>query len=232
MLTVMGVIRECQDMKKTVAFFDLDKTLIKENSGVLWAKNELKSGNLTRLGMVKILVWNLLYHYSMLDIEAVMKKLILNYVGQSEAELKNRTYVWFEKFVAKRLRSDAKAKMREHSEKGHLNVILTNATSYEAEIAAQLWGFDDWIANPLMVDEKGKITGEIQKPMCFGQGKIYYAKLWAEKNGYELESTYFYTDSYSDLEMMEWVDHPYSVTPDPKLRNESQKRNWPILEWN
>jgi phosphoserine phosphatase len=68
-------------------------------------------------------------------------------------------------------------------------------------------------------------------PFCYGPGKVQRAERWAAEHGVELEQSYFYTDSLSDLPMLERVGQPRIVNPDPRLRREANRRGWPILDW-
>ena len=55
---------------RTAAFFDLDRTLLDMNSSTLWAKHELLGGSISLQQFGRVLVWNVLYHLSLIDIEA------------------------------------------------------------------------------------------------------------------------------------------------------------------
>ena len=70
------------------------------------------------------------------------------------------------------------------------------------------------------------------EPLCFGVGKVMHARQWATEQSIDLKDCSFYTDSYSDLPMMEVVGKPVAVHPDPRLRHESRQRTWPIVDWS
>ena len=67
--------------------------------------------------------------------------------------------------------------------------------------------------------------------MCYGAGKIYWAKRFCEEKGVDLSKSYFYTDSITDLDLLELVGHQVVVNPDPLLKREATKRGWPILNF-
>lgn len=213
------------------AFFDLDRTLIAPNSGMLYAKFERRHGRITGPMMAKTVFWAVLYHFALIDIRAVTRQLVGHYAGEPESEIKDRTRAWFEDEISHLLLPGAKAAIAEHASAGQPTVILTSSSCYEAEFAAEAWGFDDWLANFFELDADGRFTGGFIEPLCYGEGKIHHAERWIEGRGITLEDSTFYTDSYSDLPMLERVGHPRVVNPDPRLRRLARRRGWPILDW-
>jgi HAD superfamily hydrolase (TIGR01490 family) len=213
------------------AFFDLDRTLIDVNSGVLYALYEYRAGRIRSLQMLESLLWTALYHLSLVDIEVAYRRALAHYRGERESVLLERTRAWFEQDVAHRLQPGARAALDEHGRQGHRTVLLTSSSCYMAQIVAGAWGLDDWIANGFPTDESGRLTGAIEAPFCYGSGKVARAEAWAEQHGADLALAYFYTDSLSDLPMLERVGHPRVVNPDPRLRRTARRRGWPILDW-
>lgn len=218
-------------MARAVAFFDLDRTLIDVNSGLLWAQHERRSGHITRGQMARAVFWSALYHLAAIDMETAVSRALDHYRGVDAGELDARTRSWFEREVALRLRPRAAHAIEEHRRRGDLLVILTNSSSYEARAAAERWGFDDFLANQFPTDERGRLTGAFERPLCYGRGKVARAELWARARGLELTGSYFYSDSYSDLPMLERVAEPRVVRPDPRLRLAARRRGWRILDW-
>ncbi len=213
------------------AFFDLDRTLIDVNSGLLWAQHERKQGNLSLMQMARASFWTAMYHLSLIDMESAFNEAVSHYRGQPRARLDRRTRQWFVEEVAHRLRPGAADAIAEHRQQGHPLVILTNSSCFEASIAAETWGFDHWLANDFPTDDDGLLLGTFATPMCYAQGKVHHALRWAAEHDVDLTESYFYTDSYSDLPMLEVVGEPRIVSPDPRLRREAQRRDWPILNW-
>jgi HAD superfamily hydrolase (TIGR01490 family) len=218
-------------MSATVAFFDLDRTLIDVNSGLLWARHERKNGHISRVQMARALVWTALYHVAIIDMETAINHALDHYRGVDSANLDQRTRVWFEREVAGRLRPKAATAMAEHRERGEPLVILTNSSCYEARAAAERWGFDDYLANEFPTDQSGRLLGAFQPPLCYGAGKVSRAEAWASARGADLAHAYFYSDSYSDLPMLKRVGKPRVVRPDPRLRVAARRLGWPILDW-
>jgi phosphoserine phosphatase len=64
--------------------------------------------------------------------------------------------------------------------------------------------------------------------VCYGQGKVVWAERFAAEHDVDLAASYFYTDSISDLPLLERVGHPVVVNPDLRLRRLARKRGWPL----
>jgi phosphoserine phosphatase len=82
-----------------------------------------------------------------------------------------------------------------------------------------------------MVVEDGKYTGEVAF-YCYGEGKVDAIRELAAREGYALEHCYAYSDSVTDLPMLEAVGHPSVVNPDRALRKEATSRDWPVLAFS
>jgi phosphoserine phosphatase len=65
--------------------------------------------------------------------------------------------------------------------------------------------------------------------VCYGRGKAYWAERFAAEHGVDLTRSYFYTDSITDLPVLDRVGHPRVVHPDPRLRRLAQRRGWQVL---
>jgi phosphoserine phosphatase len=79
------------------------------------------------------------------------------------------------------------------------------------------------------VVEDGVYTGDLDGPFCYGPGKVEAIEELAKWSGYELGQCYAYSDSASDLPMLEAVGHPVAVNPDGKLERHARRNGWPIV---
>jgi len=94
------------------------------------------------------------------------------------------------------------------------------------QLAEEL-GIEHMLVSRLVI-ENGRFTGDVHRPICYGAGKIHWARRFAEEHGVDLGASWFYTDSVTDLPMLEIVGHPEIVNPDPRLRREARKRGWNV----
>jgi phosphoserine phosphatase len=67
--------------------------------------------------------------------------------------------------------------------------------------------------------------------VCYGDGKSVVTEAWCARRGIDLAKCYFYTDSMSDVSLLEKVGHPVAVNPDRRLRAHAKKRGWAVMDW-
>ncbi len=213
------------------AFFDLDRTLIPFNSGMRYARWEHRAGRLALRHLLESGVWLALYHLSLVDMTRAYEKAVGLYKGLHRDELDLRTRTWFADEIEHALLPAARAAIAEHRAAGRPVVILTSTSSYMATIATERWGFDAWLANDFPCDAAGHLTGLVTRPICYGAGKVDHARRWADAHGVDLATSSFYTDSHSDLPMLEAVGSPEVVNPDPRLGFVARRRGWPVHRW-
>src|SRR2546428_6133936 len=114
-----------------------------------------------------------------------------------------------------------------HRRAGHVPAILTSATRYLAEPLAADLGIRHVLVTQLVVRD-GRFTGEAVRPVCYGAGKIYWAERFAQRHGIDLRRSYFYTDSVTDLPVLERAGEPPVGHPHPVLRRAAERRGWPV----
>ncbi len=216
---------------RTVAFFDLDRTILSVNSGLIWARAELRRGNVSYFKFGRAAVYSALYHLSIADMDSVADFALSHYRGMEETELERLIREWFVRDVAPHIRPAALTCIAHHRDLGHRLVLLTNSSSYEAAIAVEHLGFEAHLSTILSVDADGRLEGSFEPPLCYGEGKVLRAEAWAGEQGVDLDEAWYYGDSLGDLPMLARVGHPHAVTPDLRLAREARRRGWPILRW-
>ena len=75
----------------------------------------------------------------------------------------------------------------------------------------------------------GVYTGELDGPFCYGRGKVDAIARARPLGGLDLAQCYAYSDSASDLPMLEAVGHPVAVNPDAKLERHARRHGWPVV---
>lgn len=214
-----------------VAFFDLDRTLIDCNSGRLWMQSEWKNGRIDLRTVAWGTYWLTKYHMGYAGgLEEAYRQGVRSLTGLLENELDEQTRTWFYEEVAHRLRPGARAALHAHRERGDRVVLATSASVYEARCAAKEWGLELGVSTSFTVAQ-GRFTGDIAE-WGYGHHKWIAAQKWAEQEQESLDTAYFYTDSKTDLPLMEHVLHPIAVHPDRKLRRIARARGWPIVSWD
>lgn len=209
------------------AFFDLDKTLIAENSGSLWMKHRYRQGEIGNLEIAKGVATYLQYKLGVLDIQSWTTSLMQEFRGQREADLEKEAAQWFDTLVMPALYPEAERLVREHQDAGHVVAIVSGATKFVVRPLAERLGIEHMLFTRLEV-ENGMFTGRVVEPICFEEGKIYWVQQLIEDEGIDLAKSWFYTDSITDRPLMDLVGHPVATNPDPMLYREATRRNWPV----
>jgi len=212
-----------------VAFFDLDYTILTVSSGRLFIRYLRRVRAISRRQEVTIWAWSSLYVLGLVDFPHLVTRLITDIVAEDEAATWALCRRWFDEMVVNFISEDARRAITRHRAEGHHVAIVTASTPYAAGPVAAHLGLDNhFLATRLEVYD-GRFSGRLVEPACYGAGKVYWAEQYAATHGLDLSQSYFYTDSISDLPLLERVGHPVAVNPDRHLRNLAQARGWPIV---
>jgi HAD superfamily hydrolase (TIGR01490 family) len=212
------------------AFFDMDRTLLRCNTGTLWLRWLRERGEISLYEMVRALGWIAQYKLSVLDMEAVTTKVIASMRGQSEGELAEKCRAFFDAWVVSQVAPKALEALARHREQGHVVAILSMSTPYLVEPLARHLGIEHSICTRVNVSD-GRFDGTHVRPVCYGSGKVHWAEAFARDRAVDLRRSYFYTDSYSDLPMLERVGTARVINPDLRLRRHAKRVGWPVDEW-
>lgn len=215
-----------------IAFFDLDRTLVHGNSARLWVRHEWRRGAIRNRTFVKGLAYLAAYRMGYADVEDALRTGIQTLTGQSEAAMSALAKAFYHREIQPIVRYDARQAIRARRSAGDRLVLLTSSSPYLAAAASRDLELDDYLCTRFEVDAAGCFTGRAIEPVCFGPGKVRLATDYVASLGASLADCAFYSDSYSDLPMLEAVGEPIAVTPDPRLRKAAKSRGWPILDWS
>src|SRR5437016_7629369 len=169
------------------------------------------------------------YKLGLLDIERAIAISLTWIRGRDEAAVRADCDAWYAATVRAYVYPAMAATVEAHRRAGHVLVILTSTTRYLAEPLAADLGIEHLLVTQLLVEE-GRFTGEAVRPVCYGEGKTYWAERFAVEHDVDLERSYFYTDSITDLPLLERVGEPRIVNPDPRLGRVAARRGWPVLQ--
>ncbi len=139
---------------------------------------------------------------------------------------------WQEEFMRSRIEpmitQAAVDLVEEHRRSGDDLAIITASNSFVTRPIADRFGVRELLAVEL---ERiyGRYTGRVLGTPTFQEGKVLRLQEWIESNGRTLEGSHFYSDSHNDLPLLQLVDHPVAVDPDPVLRAHAEEVGWPIL---
>jgi HAD superfamily hydrolase (TIGR01490 family) len=212
------------------AFFDIDHTVLEINSGTKWIGYMWKTGKMSARELVRAIGWSVRYRFGLLDFDAMAERVIRDYEGKEEAPLREEVERWFHADVAWAICSQARVAIDEHRGHGHEIVLLTSATRYLSTPVATALDVQHILCTEVEVAE-GRFTGRFQPPACYGPGKVERAERFASEHGIDLDASFFYGDSFSDLPMLQRVGNPRVINPDPRLRRFAARQGWQVATW-
>lgn len=213
------------------ALFDLDKTLITDFSAMSFMQGRIKSGNMTSAEIFANLTTILNYirgEREFADMVATTTAALRGLEEDAFVELGEQI---FQKHLAATIYPEARALVEAHRSKGHTLAIISSATPYQIQPVARELGIDHVLCTRFEV-ENGRFTGEVEEPVCWGEGKATAAKTLAVEQGLALDRSYFYTDSIEDLPLLEEVGKPRPLNADDKLAALADERRWPVQNFS
>ena len=149
----MGISVSHGGQPRVGAFFDMDKTLISENSGSLYMRYRYQRGEIGQMDLLKGIGAYLQYKIGMLDIRSWTKGMMVQFRGESEAALKEQANQWFEEMVAPTIYPEATEIVREHQAQGHVVAIVSGATRFVVRPLAEHLGIRHFLYTRMSVME-------------------------------------------------------------------------------
>ncbi|MFN8355254.1 MAG: HAD-IB family hydrolase [Spirosomataceae bacterium] len=209
------------------AFFDLDRTLIKGFSAKDFFKTRLMSGKVTSKELIAQFAGALSYaigNGNFASMAAIGAKGVKGIEEKVFLDVGEEVY---QKHLADAIFPESRALVAAHLAMGHTVAIVSAATPYQVEPVARDLDISHVMCTRMEV-KKGKFTGNIIEPACWGEGKATAGLTLAKQHGLDLAKSYFYTDSVEDLPLLEIVGNPRPLNPDAKLATLAFKNDWPV----
>jgi len=215
---------------RTAAFFDLDKTIIAKSSTLAFTRQFQAGGLISRRAMLRSAYAQFVYlvggadHDQMEKLRRFMSDLV---VGWDVATVKDIVADTLHNIVDPLVYDEAVCLIEEHHLAGRDVIIVSTSGSEVVEPIGRMLGADHVVATRLQVVE-GRYTGEIDY-YAYAENKAEAIRELAAEHGYDLEGCSAYSDSITDVSMLEAVGHPHAVNPDKELRKVAASRGWPVL---
>jgi HAD superfamily hydrolase (TIGR01490 family) len=217
-------------MSRVGAFFDVDRTIVSVNTGRLFLRDLRRRGEISFFRALRALVWMAKYHLSLIDLQWVAVRLAGEMAGKVEREFAETCRIWVERDVLPLVVPGARGRIENHRSEGHVLAILSTSPTYVTQPIAEALGIDEVMSTRFEVDG-GHFTGRLIGPACVGPGKVHWAEDLGARREVDLSQSWFYTDSYTDMPMLERVGHRVVVNPDPRLKRMAKRRGWPVQDW-
>ena len=216
--------------RPTAAFFDLDKTIIAKSSTLAFSRPFQAGGLISRRAVLRSAYAQFVYlvggadHDQMEKMRQFMSQLCSGWDVETVKEIVADT---LQHIVEPLVYDEAVGLIEDHHAAGRDVVIVSTSGSEVVEPIGEMLGADKVIATRMAVED-GRYTGDIRF-YAYAENKAKAIRDLARKRGYDLENSYAYSDSVTDVHMLEVVGHPHAVNPDKDLRRIARERGWPIL---
>lgn len=230
-------------MADTLALFDLDFTLIPFDSGLRWARFMVGEGVLAAGTDAAYLDVCHAYVAGEVNIDALHRFAAQHLLAIAPDDIP-ALQARFETAIRSELPAASRALVDRHQQAGDLCCIVTATNEIVARPFARAFGIAHLLGSRPVIDQ-GRFTGEYAGPLCHGASKVARVEAWLRARAGDASADraavspvpaagfrrrVFYSDSRSDLPLLEWADEPVAVGPDPGLRAHAEACGWPIIE--
>ncbi|MGW5334143.1 HAD family hydrolase [Streptomyces bauhiniae] len=224
---------ENHSLPRAAAFFDLDKTVIAKSSTLTFSKSFYQGGLINRRAALRTAYAQFVFLAGGLDhdqMERMREYLSALCRGWNVRQVKEIVAETLHDLIDPIIYDEAASLIEEHHTAGRDVVIVSTSGAEVVEPIGELLGADRVVATRLVVGEDGCFTGEVEY-YAYGPTKAEAIRELAASEGYDLDRSFAYSDSATDLPMLQAVGHPHAVNPDRALRREAGSRGWPVLEF-
>ncbi|MET1072406.1 MAG: HAD-IB family hydrolase [Umezawaea sp.] len=218
---------------RVAAFFDLDKTVIAKSSTLAFSRPFFQEGLINRRAVLKSAYAQFVFMLAGADadqMDRMRSHITALCEGWDVEQVRSIVDETLHDIVDPLVYKEATQLITDHKAEGH-DVVVVSASGEElvAPIASMV-GATHSVGTRMFVTG-GRYSGEVDF-YCAGENKAIAVKQLAQKHGYDLEDCFAYSDSVSDLPLLEVVGHPTAVNPDRALRKVAAQRGWPVLTFS
>ncbi|MBF6647601.1 HAD family hydrolase [Methylobacter sp. BlB1] len=213
----------------SLAIFDLDNTLIADDSDYLWGQFLVEQGIVDKdqYASANAKFYDD-YKQGTLDIEAFLRFSLRPLADNHPEQL----YQWRAQFIEETIKplllKSAQELIAKHRDRGDTLLVITATNRFVTEPIVKLYGIDNLLATTPSFTE-GRYTGDFDGIPCFQEGKVKLLEAWLKDSTETMQDSWFYSDSHNDLPLLKLVDNPVAVDPDEKLRQFAAAAKWPII---
>jgi HAD superfamily hydrolase (TIGR01490 family) len=215
---------------RAAAFFDLDRTLMAGSSGIFFARAAFQTGMISRRRLARDVYENLRFRLrgSTDDRADQVRKRVGEMIAGVPVRELQRLSPRVLAGVLPRLYPQMLERAYAHQDAGRLVYIVTAASQEMADLLAHVLAFDGGLGSRSEVLD-GHYTGRAAGPFNYREGKVLSMRELAERERIDLDASYAYSDSESDLPMLRAVRHAVVVNPDTELRRIAGEEGWEVL---
>lgn len=218
---------------REAAFFDLDRTLMAGSSGAQFGRAAYRAGMVSREQMLRWALRHLRFRLrgaSDADTDALVQEVRRLLDGVPERQLR-RMVPELLAGILPRIYPQMIDEVRRHQDAGRPAFIVSAAGDGIVRLLAGVLDMEGGIGTRYAVDERGNYTGALDGGLIYGEGKVKPMRRFAESHEIDLDHSWAYSDSVSDLPMLELVGNPVAVNPDAELARIAIERGWRVMRF-
>jgi HAD superfamily hydrolase (TIGR01490 family) len=212
----------------SVAFVDVDGTLLAETTTFLFARILLRRGLIRRSFLLRALYHGLQHRFGRLDYGMLIAYGLKNIARIPVIELERIAYENFVEYVRPRLYPGVVDHLAGLRRSGTSIVLVSSSPGLVIEPLSLYLGCAATLTTPVVI-ERGRLVGIGSGPPCYGEGKCYWAERWAAEHGVAMEEAVGYADNWSDRALLEKVGHAVVVHPGARLLRLARQRGWDVV---
>jgi HAD superfamily hydrolase (TIGR01490 family) len=212
------------------AFFDLDKTVIATSSVMALGGTFYRDGLISKRTIVRGLSAQVVYLLVGADdnkMERMREAMLALTKGWDQQHVKELVRETLDVVLTPIIYAEALELIEEHRKAGRKTVIVSSSPAETVEPIGEYLGVDDVIATRARLDAEGRYTGQLEF-YAYAAHKADAIREMAVAEGLDLAGSYAYSDSITDLPMLELVGHPVAVNPDRELARVAREREWEV----
>jgi HAD superfamily hydrolase (TIGR01490 family) len=220
-------------VQRAAAFFDLDKTLMAGSSGMQFARVATRQKIVSRRQLASWAVEHLRYRLRGTTDErtAEVLRVARELISGVPAKTVDRMGPEVMAAILPRVYPQMLDEVHDHQDAGRATFIVSAAGNGVVESLAQVLGMEGGIGTRYEVDAEGNFSGRFEGPFVYGPGKVEAMRAFAAEHDIDLDASYAYSDSLSDLPMLRAVGHPVVVNPDPPLAEIAREEGWQAMRF-
>jgi HAD superfamily hydrolase (TIGR01490 family) len=218
---------------RAAAFFDLDRTLMAGSSGMHFGRAAYRTGMVRRRQLLRWGVDHFLFRLRGSTDErteqllAEVKELLAGVPERDIARMAPDLLAG----ILPRIYPQMIDEVRSHQDAGRPTFIVSAAGNELVALLARVLGMEGGIGTAYAVDAAGRLTGELDGPFMYGEGKVEAMRRFAGDHDIDLSGSWAYSDSVSDLPMLRAVGNPVAVNPDDELAAIARHEGWRVMRF-
>ena len=216
------------DRPPTVAFIDVDGTLLAETTTYLFARILRRRGLIRNSFVLRAMYHGLQHRFGRLDYGRLVNFGLRNIATIPIVDLERIAYENFVEYVRPRLYEGVVDHLNEIRMRGTAVVLVSSSPRIVLEPLSIYLGCTDTITTPVVI-ERGRLVGVADGPACYGEGKLHWARQWAADRGIAMDEAAAYADNWSDRALLGQVGRAVVVHPHRKLKRLALERGWTIV---